>query len=186
MKKRKIPFNAEPDKVNCSEDSLHILFNDIFLSYEKTLYQLSLHLCKDADLARDIVNDVFLKLWEIRSQIHEIHSIEGYLFVLTRNKVMDHLRKASSDQRLKQAIWEAMKDNSTTEEDLLETKELQRQLQSAINQLPPQSKAVYLLRDEGYDYREIAEKLKISRHTVKNHVSAALKSLRKTLHLLFF
>lgn len=167
-----------------TDESLHLLFHDIFLSYEKSLYQLALHLCKDADIARDIVHDVFMKLWEIRAQLQEIQSIEGFLFVLTRNKVMDHLRKVSSDERLKQAIWKSMQDIVVTEEDRLESKEFQEQLQSAIERLPPQRKAVYLLRDEGYDYKEIADKLQISRHTVKNHVSAALKALRRVLNSL--
>lgn len=176
---RKAPLVADADKQR--EDSLHLLFHDIFLSYEKSLYKLALHLCKDADVARDIVHDVFLKLWEIRHQIQEIQSIESFLFVLTRNKIMDHLRKLSSDARLKQAIWESMQHIVLEEDRHMENKEFLDQLQRAVNQLPPQRKAVYLMRDEGYDYKQIADKLQISRHTVKNHVSSALKSLRKLL-----
>lgn len=184
MKKRKNTAGPTTDSSMHTDESLHLLFHDIFLSYEKSLYQLALHLCKDADVARDIVHDVFLKLWEIRSQLQEIQSIEGFLFVLTRNKVMDHLRKVSSDARLKQAIWESMQEIVVTEENRLERKEFREQLQDAIERLPPQRRAVYLLRDEGYDYKEIADKLQISRHTVKNHVSAALKALRRVFGLL--
>src|SRR5690606_35403092 len=168
-------------EASSADESLHLLFHDLFISYETQLYKLALHLCKDREVARDIVHDVFLKLWEIRSQIHEVQSIESFLFILTRNKIMDHLRKVSSDARLKQAIWEGMQDIVTHEEPPLEVKEFQDQLRHAIDRLPPQRKAVYLLRDEGYDYKEIADRLKISRHTVKNHVSAAFRSLRQLL-----
>lgn len=164
------------------EDSLRLLFNDIFLSYEKVLFKLAFNLTKDRHLARDIVHDVFLKLWEIREQILEIKSVESFLFVMVRNKVMDHLRKVSSDAKLKQAIWESMQDIVATQDNAIEEKEFRQQLNQAIEQLPPQRKAIYLMRDEGYDYKEIAKKMNISRHTVKNQISAALKSIRKLMN----
>lgn len=163
------------------EDSLHLLFNDIFLSYEKPLFKLAFNLTKDSDVARDIVHDVFMKLWEIRHQLHEIQSVESFLFILTRNKVMDYLRKVSSDARLKQAIWESMQDLLTEQPKGIEEKEVREGLQEAINQLPPQRKVIYQLRDEGYPYQEIADKLQISRHTVKNQISSAIKSIRQVM-----
>jgi len=167
-----------------AEESLRLLFNDIFLSYEKSLFKLALHLTKDKHIARDIVHDVFMKLWEIRSQLHEIKSVESFLFILTRNKVMDHLRKVSSDTRLKQAIWESMQQVVVEQDNSLEEKEFHAQLQQAIDRLPPQRKTIYLMRDEGYNYNEIANKLHISRHTVKNQISAALASIRKLVNSL--
>lgn len=163
------------------EDSLHLLFNDIFVSYEKPLFKLAFNLTKDKDVARDIIHDVFMKLWEIRHQLHEIQSVESFLFILTRNKVMDYLRKVSSDARLKQAIWESMQDLLAEDPKGIEEKEFQTGLQQAIDQLPPQRKAIYQLRDEGYPYQEIADQLQISRHTVKNQISSAIKSIRQVM-----
>src|SRR5690606_3614345 len=165
-----------------AEESLRLLFNDIFLSYEKSLFKLALHLTKDKHIARDIVHDVFMKLWEIRSQLHEIKSVESFLFILTRNKVRDHLRNVSSDTRLKQAIWESMQQVVVEQDNSLEEKEFHAQLQQAIDRLPPQRKTIYLMRDEGYNYNEIANKLHISRHTVKNQISAALASIRRLIN----
>lgn len=173
-------------RANCADDaSLRLLFNDIFQSYEQPLFRLAANLCKDNDMARDIIHDVFLKLWEIRQQLHEIESIEAFLFTLTRNKIMDYLRKVASDARLKRAIWESMQHVVAPQADATEEKEFHEVLASAIDQLPPQRKAIYLLRDAGYNYNEIADRLQISRHTVKNQVSAALKSIRQTLNRLF-
>lgn len=169
------------DNATSQEESLRLLFNDIFLSYERALFKLAVHLTKDSHVARDIVHDVFMKLWEIRFQLQEIKSVESFLFILTRNKVMDYLRKVSSDTKLKKAIWESMQQLVHEEDNNMENKEFLIQLQRAIDQLPPQRKAVYLMRDEGYSYNEIASELHISRHTVKNQVSAAIKTIRKLI-----
>ncbi|TYR37840.1 RNA polymerase sigma-70 factor [Sphingobacterium phlebotomi] len=169
------------DNTTSQEESLRLLFNDIFLSYERALFKLAVHLTKDSHVARDIVHDVFMKLWEIRFQLQEIKSVESFLFILTRNKVMDYLRKVSSDTKLKKAIWESMQQLVHEEDNNMENKEFLIQLQRAIDQLPPQRKAVYLMRDEGYSYNEIASELHISRHTVKNQVSAAIKTIRKLI-----
>ena len=174
--------SCRPDDNSASqEESLRLLFNDIFLSYERALFKLAVHLTKDSHVARDIVHDVFMKLWEIRFQLQEIKSVESFLFILTRNKVMDYLRKVSSDTRLKKAIWESMQQLVHEEDNNMENKEFLIQLQRAIDQLPPQRKAVYLMRDEGYSYNEIASELHISRHTVKNQISAAIKTIRKLI-----
>ncbi|MFC3197130.1 RNA polymerase sigma-70 factor [Parapedobacter deserti] len=163
------------------DDSLRLQFNAIFHTYEQPLFRLAANLCKDEDMARDIVHDVFLKLWEIRQQLHQIESIEAFLYTLTRNKIMDYLRKVASDARLKQAIWESMQEVLHADSNTMEAKEFRDILNGAIDQLPAQRKAVYLLRDAGYNYNEISDRLNISRHTVKNQVSAALKTIRKAI-----
>ena len=103
--------------------SLRLLFNDIFRSYEQPLFRLAANLCKDDSMARDIIHDVFLKLWEIRQQLHEIESIEAFLFTMTRNRIMDYLRKVASDARLKQTLWESMQHAATTQTNTAEEKE---------------------------------------------------------------
>lgn len=179
---RKTAYSDEDERFSKSEEeALRLLFNDIFINYEKPLFKLAHNLTKDKDIARDIVHDVFMKLWEIRAKLHELKSLESFLFILTRNKVMDHLRKISSDNRLKEAIWQSMQHIVVEQESTMEQKEFQQQLQKAINDLPPQRKVIYMMRDEGFNYNEIANELHISRHTVKNQISAAIKSIRKLI-----
>ena len=117
-------------------------------------------------------------LGEIRQQLHEIKSIESFLFTMTRNKIMDHLRKVASDARLRQAIWESMQTIVDNHPAPVEYKEYKEILRKAVDNLPEQRKAIYLMRDEGYNYQEIADEFDISRHTVKNQISAAMKSIR--------
>lgn len=176
-------LNPQDQPANDPEqEGLRFLFHDLFISYETDLFKLALGFTKSTDMAKDIVHDVFLKLWEIRHQLHEIKSIESFLFTMTRNKIMDYLRKVSSDARMRQQIWQAMQGEPSTTSNKLEEKEFTAVLKEAINQLPPQRKAIYLLRDEGLEYTEIAAKLNISKHTVKNQLSAAFKAIRQAMN----
>lgn len=163
-------------------EDLIVLFNEVFLSYEQSLFKLAFNSCKDSQVAQDIVYDVFLQLWELKSKIYEIKSIEAYLVTMTRNKIIDYLRKAASEKRLKQALWESIEasrgKDMYIEHDRKESREI---LHKAINSLPSQRKVIYNLRIEGYSYQEIANKLNISKHTVKNQVSASIKSIRNFL-----
>lgn len=175
-------INAGHSMPRRRSDYLNMLFSDIFQSYEQPLYKLAFNSCKDRQVAQDIVYDVFLQLWELKSKIYEIKSIEAYLVTMTRNKIIDYLRKAASEERLKQALWESIEasrgKDMYIEHDRKESKEI---LYRAINNLPSQRKLIYNLRIEGYSYQEIADKLNISQHTVKNQVSASIKSIRNFL-----
>jgi RNA polymerase sigma-70 factor (family 1) len=162
-----------------NDDALAILFGDIFKSYESALYKLALGLTKDDVLAKDIIQDVFLKLWEIRTQLGEIENIEAFLFSLTRNKVMDFFRKVTADERLKKSVWNDMQEIVGYSVNSMEIKEYHRVIAAAIEQLPSKRKEVYLLRIENdLSYQQIADHLQISRHTVKHQISFALQSIR--------
>jgi RNA polymerase sigma factor (sigma-70 family) len=129
-----------------------------------------------------IVQEVFLKLWECRENIHTINNIEAWLYRLTENKTIDFLRKTAADTRLKDAIWNKMQEIVNEAEICVAVKEYNQIIQKAISQLPPQRKLVYqLYKEEGLNYKQIADELHISRHTVKNHLFTAVRSVRNFL-----
>lgn len=167
--------------VNISEHELECLFAGIFKTYEFRLYTLALRLTKSDLYAKDIIQEVFLKLWEHRASIHSIENIEAWLYRLTENKVIDFLRKAAADGRLKETLWNKLPNHAIIEHEM-EVKEYDHIIQKAIDQLPPQRKLIYYLnREEGLNYQQIANELHISRHTVKNQLSTALQSIRRFL-----
>jgi len=167
--------------VNIDEHELELLFASIFKSYELRLYTLALKLTKSDLYAKDVIQEVFLKLWEHRASIHSIENIEAWLYRLTENKVIDFLRKAAADGRLKETLWSKIPNNQDVTPEI-EVKEYDHIIQRAIDQLPPQRKLIYYLnREEGLNYQQIANELHISRHTVKNQLSNALKSIRRFL-----
>jgi RNA polymerase sigma-70 factor (ECF subfamily) len=162
------------------ENELELLFTGIFKTYEYRLYALALKLTKSDLYAKDIIQEVFLKLWEHRSSIHSIENIEAWLCRLTENKVIDFLRKAAADGRLKETLWNKLPNPEI--EHTVEVKEYDHIIQKAIDQLPPQRKLIYYLnREEGLNYQQIANELHISRHTFKNQLSNALQSIRRFL-----
>jgi RNA polymerase sigma-70 factor (family 1) len=161
------------------EHTLELLFADLFKKHEYRLHTLVLKLTRSNQYARDIIQEVFLKLWEHRYHLQSINNIEAWLYRLTENKVIDFLRKAAADNRLKEAIWKSQPGEGNETEDKVVAREYSQIIQKAVDQLPPQRKLIYYLnREKGLNYQEIADHLAISKHTVKNQLSTALQSIR--------
>jgi RNA polymerase sigma-70 factor (family 1) len=158
------------------------MFSDLFRQHEHKLYTLALKLTKSDQLAKDIIQEVFLKLWDQRNQLTSIMNIEAWLYRVTENKIIDFLRKASADNRLKEKIWNQLQQIVNESEQYLAAKEYNQIIQKAIDQLPPQRKLIYQLNKEnGMNYLDIADELQLSKHTVKNQLSTAIKSVRNFL-----
>lgn len=161
--------------------------SDLFRTYEYPLYILAFRMSKDAAVAKDIIQEVFLALWNMRDRIPEIDNMEAYLFRMTRFKVIKHLRKASADNNLKEKIWGAMGRMDEDGVSKIEAREFQSVLATVVAKLPAKRRRVYLMRNmEGKTYKDIAEQMNISQHTVKNHLSAALLEIRSFLAARFF
>lgn len=166
-------------------------FIRIFRQHEYKLHTLALRLTKSDQYAKDIVQDVFLSLWSQQDQIDDIRNIEAWLYRITENKVVDFLRRAAVNEKLKKALFNNLQQiihNDT--EHLIEARECESIIRSAIDSLPPQRRLIYQLnREKGLSYQEIADELQVSRHTVKNQLFSALQSIRSFLlrtRMLFF
>ncbi|HRO47998.1 RNA polymerase sigma-70 factor [Agriterribacter sp.] len=165
-----------------SEHTLELRFTDIFKRHEYKLYTLALALTKSDQYAKDIVQDVFMKLWEHRNHIHTIANMDAWLYRLTENKVIDFLRKTAADKRLRDALWMNMQHMMNETEETISSREYKQVIEKAINHLPPQRKRIYRLsKEQGLNYCQIAHELDISRHTVKNQLSSALRAVRNFL-----
>jgi len=174
------PPKIIPDDTLTQDKALELMFSDLFRAYEYPLYTLAFRLSKDDAVAKDIIQEVFLALWNMRQKLHEINNIEAYLFRITRFKVIKHLRKVSADSHLKEQIWMAMKDLVEDGIARIEEREFHHILSLAIDQLPSKRRNVYLMRTtEGKTYKDIADQMNISQHTVKNHLSSATLAIRR-------
>lgn len=165
-----------------NEKTLENLFSEIFRQHEYKLYTLSFRLTKSDQSAKDIIQEVFLKLWEQRNSIHSIHNMEAWLYRLTENKIIDFLRKTSADDRLKRKIWDQMQQIVNESEQYVSAKEYNQIIQKAIDRLPPQRRLIYKMnKDIGMNYQQIANELQLSKHTVKNQLFTAARSVRDFL-----
>ena len=154
-------------------------FQLLFDRYRNAIYRLALRYIKSPILAQEIVQDVFLKLWFERKNLHIGKPIEPWLFRVAKNHIINHLEKLSREWKALHHI--ARNDESAAQNiyDQLQDAQYQKLLREAIGTLPQKQKQVFeLARHHNLSYLEIAEKLQISSLTVKTHMSRALQHIR--------
>lgn len=158
-----------------TESDFESLFKDQF----ERLCQISYHLTYDIEVAQDIVQQVFMNVWEKRKKLRIQSSYEAYLYKATLNRSLNYLK--SSAKKKNQDISSLDLSSENTEEQI-RFQELQERIQKAIQALPPTCKEVFLLsRYEDMNYADIAQQLNIAKSTVEKHIIKALKILRKHL-----
>lgn len=170
-------FNSDYEK------AVNLLFNNYYADLCKKAYRI----VNDKDVAEDIVQDVFFKLWEKKLKIQIDTSLSAYLKRMVFNESISFLRK---NKELLEFSDEINQNQFSDEPDYrLNQQELQAVIKEAIKKLPPKCKTVFLLsRMEELSYKEIAEHLGLSVKTVENQMGKALKLLRHSLkdyYLLF-
>ncbi|MDN3582954.1 RNA polymerase sigma factor [Mucilaginibacter flavus] len=154
-------------------------YRQIYDRYHSQLYYYALRFLKMPELAEDVIHDVFLKLWEIREQLKPEYSIVGYLYKISRNQVFKLIKKISVETELRHKVIGIIEEQCIEAEANLQWNEYAQLLGGAIDQLPPQCKKVFnLCRQEGKTYDEAALILGISKHTVKEHMMAAMKNIK--------
>lgn len=158
-------------------------FSALYGMYSKMLLSNMLHMVKDQEVAKELLQDLFLKIWEKRAQIDIEKSFKSFLFTIAKNMVYDYLRKVALDKKLtKELIVSTIEAYSHTEE-LLGFKEKNACLSQAIEMLSPQSRQVYqLCKIEGLSHKEISERLGISISTVNNHIVKSSKVVKAFLY----
>lgn len=136
--------------------------------------------------AEEIVQDVFVKLWESRHLLKEDESFKGFLFIITRNIVFSRNRKKVNENLFKTSVLSAFGNESNYNSNSVEEEYCASQLavfiDKLIGSLPEQQKRCFLLsREENLSYKEIAERLGISPKTVEIHMGKALKFLKNSI-----
>ncbi len=159
-----------------------IIFEQVFRDYYERLCNYANTMVNDMDEAEEIVQSTFLALWEKRSGIDIHTSVKSYLYQAVHNTCLNRIKhnrvKQTHSEYYRYTADVAMGSGS----DLLIGKELEGQINDAIDSLPPQCQAVFRLsRFENLTYAEISEQLNVSVKTVENHMGKALRILREKL-----
>lgn len=159
-------------------------FSSIYKHYWEKVYNFSrLYLVSTEDVA-EVVQEVFIKLWETRHLVDEEQPFEGYLFIITRNQIFNYSRKQLNYSFLKLTVLQSI-EMSYEEEDQLEISDLKKHLSILISQLTERQQEIFRMsREKHLTYKQIADQLSISEKTVEYHMTTALKYLRKNLYLL--
>ena len=154
-------------------------FTPVYDRYHKLLYVLAYRYLMNANMAEDVVQHVFSRLWEFRTELRVGISLKNYLFTMTKNHVLNLIRNENSaiakNYEMAQSA-PAYEDNLIED---LEKKELMSNFYKAVDMLPVQKREICLMKvREELTNQEIAERMKLSVNTVKTHYSEALKLLR--------
>ncbi|RAV29483.1 RNA polymerase sigma factor [Sinomicrobium soli] len=157
-------------------------FEQLFDTYRNILYKYSYSMLGSKPHAEEIVQDVFLKVWQKRETLSPELSFKSYLFTITRNRIITFLKKAAKDQELREVIfYSSRKFTDSTDLHIRET-EVEKIKKEALNLLPPRRRQIFeMSRYEGKSYEEIAKELGLSKNTVRNQMSMALETLRDFL-----
>lgn len=158
-----------------NESAYRALFDRYFFK----LYNYTGKFIADKNVAEEIVMDVMLAIWQKRDLLNTNLSLSAYLYKSVRNRLIDHLRK--------QHVPTVSLDQTTIEppsafitDSRLLHKELEGLYKSSLERLPPQKKRIFTMsREEGSSYKEIADRLQLSKNTVENHMVAALRLLKE-------
>ncbi|MBS9463931.1 RNA polymerase sigma-70 factor [Flagellimonas sp. 389] len=154
-------------------------FRELFDSYRNQLYKFSLGMLSSEAYAKEIVQEVFLKVWIKRESLNPELSFKSYLFTITRNKNIKFLKKAANNLKLREEIFYKSQKFANTTEKYMREADLEVLKEKALDQLPPKRRVIFeMSRNEGKSYEAIGQELGISTSTVKSQMSKALETLR--------
>jgi RNA polymerase sigma-70 factor (ECF subfamily) len=156
-------------------------FETLFADHHKALIGFAYNIVRDRDAAKDVVQEVFVKLWKNKDALKLGDQIKSYLFKATAHTSLNHLRSMRKLYRLDDyAQVQNLVAQSGTE--TASFKELELRSRQAIDRLPAQCKTIFLLsRHEGLKYQQIADTLGLSIKTVETQMGIALEKLRNDL-----
>jgi len=153
-------------------------FNTLYREYHGAIYANALKLIRDRSVAEDIVQEVFVTLWEKRRSIDSTQDVAGWLFVVSHRKTIDQIRKKLRTVIVESLIMKVIEDPNAVEEDL--TEEQLNSIGKAVDQLSPQKRKVFeLCKLQRRTYERAAQELHISKYTVKEYLSEAMMSIKK-------
>lgn len=156
-------------------------FENIFRKYSERIFFYANRFLKNEEESKDIVQEVFLKIWKYRESINENLIFEAFIFTIAKNTIFNIHKKKQHEIAYANFVKYYLQFEFGELEASLIYKDLERHTFAIINQLPPQQKKVFnLSRFKGLSHKEIAEQLNLSERTVEVHIRLALQFIKKT------
>jgi len=157
-------------------------FDKLYEFYHSLIRKVVIKFVKSHDLADDLTQEIFIKIWDIRHELPNIGSFKSYLIVTASNHVLNFLKKASREDVAKGEIIRYYKQSEESTEDKIITQEYWKFINDVLDSLPAQTREVFrICREENKSYDEVASILGITRNTVKKHIVRANKEFKAAL-----
>lgn len=174
-----MPTYSDHDLLKMLREGEEPAFRELYARHNRQVLAFAYHLTHSATDAEDILQETFMRLWTNREQLPEILHVGNYIFMIARNKTLDHLRKISLKQKLIDQVWANISDMSDSLELQLDAEESKKLIAQALTQLSPQKQTIFQLsRYQGLSHEQIAAQLNLSKSRVKNLLVETLKHIR--------
>lgn len=162
-------------------------FSVIYKRYSVPLYIHANRFIRDREETKDILQKVFVKIWDIRGKLPADIKLSSYLYQVVKNELINHISHSKVVDRYLDSMSSFAVSYVSDTDHAIREKQLLAIIEREIENLPEKMREIFQLSRTHYlSHREIAEKLGISEKTVKNQISNALKLLRNKLPLLLF
>ena len=159
-------------------------FRELFDLYHGKLFELARYYSKSDQVAEEVTNDVFIKIWKKRNKLSAIKQLDSYLYIATKNETLTYLRDNKKDLALMSInqVELNLKLQVQDAEHSFLSKELLKALEDSIKNLPEKSGLVYrMVKEDNMSYKEVARVLDLSVKSVEKHMGLAFKRIRKDL-----
>ncbi|WP_010664387.1 RNA polymerase sigma-70 factor [Marinilabilia salmonicolor] len=156
-------------------------FRHLFDAYYQLLVTFAFRFLNDLDSSRNVVQDVFVSLYDKRESISIHTSLKAHLYQSVRNRALNVLKRDKMQREHHHRIFEEQSEGDAYEE-ISGVDEMQNRIAKVVDALPPQCQKIFIMsRRDGVANGEIADQLSISKRTVETQISKALKKIRKDL-----
>lgn len=159
-------------------------FEVLYYEYEPKLFGFAMKLTHNVEDAKEVVQDVFLKVWDKRNFLDPQLSFDSFLYTIARNLVYNKTKHKAYGFAYKEYMTNQVRKNDDSTENIVHYNELETLIQTACRELPPVRREVFMLsRMDGLSNKEIAQKLNTSISNVNNHIFKALLFLKKRIRM---
>ena len=157
-------------------------FEELYDSYKEPAIRFCNSILKDIEESENVIQEVFIKIWNRRSTINPELNFTSYLFTIIKNRVFDHLKEVKKNAFMKEKFWENVLEYKAADNEIQE--ERFAKVKEAVDGLSEKRKEIIKLNyEEGKSYEEIATQLSISKNTVKNQLVKAKQVIRRQLKI---
>lgn len=172
--------HTEQQLITLLRDGSQYAFEQLFGRYSQKLYLFSYSYLKSETEAEEIVQNVFLKLWENREKLRNETSFQSYLFTIAFNSIRKHYNQKARDERFRIGIIDLLSEENPSLESNPDFEILVRKLESLIDQMPDRRREIFIKRKkEGKSVHDIATEMEITPKTVENQITEAMNYLKK-------
>lgn len=157
-------------------------FCELYATYKNRLIYFAMRFIKSREYAEDVFQDAFTVVWQSRRFINPDASFSSYLYTIMRNRILNQLRNAANEEKLKESILSQALDYTEDTKREVMLNDLKSLISHALQQLTPRQREIFeMSREAQLSHKEIADKLGISVNTVQEHISISLKLIRTYL-----